>query len=96
MPINIIFDQSDQKVAIKEGTNLSLELNSKNSPVLFGCRTGLCATCLVEVIEGSQELAAPDAKELEILSIYEGQGKNLRLACQLSPAHNLKLKYIGG
>ena len=96
MSIEISFDQNDQKVALKAGTNLSLELNSKNSPVLFGCRTGLCATCLVEVLEGTQDLAPPDAKELEILSIYEGQGNNLRLACQLSPVKNLKLKYIGG
>ncbi|MBC6436085.1 2Fe-2S iron-sulfur cluster binding domain-containing protein, partial [Nostoc sp. HG1] len=29
--------------------NLSEHLTIQNSPVLFGCRTGICGTCLVEV-----------------------------------------------
>ena len=46
-------------VRLNKGDNLSEQLTVQNSPVLFGCRTGICATCLSEV-EGvqSSELAS--------------------------------------
>ena len=62
---------------------LTLHLNPVNSPVLFGCRAGLCGTCLVwvEVLSGS--LAPPDAAEADALDVYAPNSLKARLACQI-------------
>jgi len=76
-------DEGFEPVSVPAGQTLSEDLNIKNSPVLFGCRTGICGTCVVEVIEGAEKLAPPDEDELEILELY-GEGlENPRLACQI-------------
>jgi ferredoxin len=56
-------------------------LTVQNSPVLFGCRTGICGTCVVGVT-GAVDEAGQD--ELEILELYAADNPTARLACQLS------------
>lgn len=55
-------------------------LTVQNSPVLFGCRTGLCGSCVVEV---AGAVDAPNTEELEILELYAAGNPLARLACQL-------------
>ena len=53
-----------------EGGNLAEHLSVDNSPVLFGCRTGICGTCLVTVVAThAGELAPPDRDEREVLEM---------------------------
>ncbi|MEP0869962.1 (2Fe-2S)-binding protein [Trichocoleus desertorum AS-A10] len=59
---------------------LAEQLTVQNSPVLFGCRTGLCGTCLVTV---TGELPPPSAAEQEILDMLAPGNPQARLACQL-------------
>ncbi|MBL1178141.1 2Fe-2S iron-sulfur cluster-binding protein [Pantanalinema sp. GBBB05] len=59
---------------------LSHHLTLQNSPVLFGCRTGICGTCLVEV---TGDLPPPDADEQEMLDALAPGAVNVRLACQI-------------
>jgi ferredoxin len=67
-------------LAIAVGQELAEVLTVQNSPVLFGCRTGLCGTCVVGV-EGDVGEASID--ELEILELYASGNPLARLACQL-------------
>ena len=55
-------------------------LTVKNSPILFGCRTGLCGTCLVKVVG---EIPPPKAEEMELLEILAPHDPQARLACQI-------------
>ncbi len=80
---------------IKSQTNLSEVLNASNSKLLFGCRTGICGTCLVKVLEGAERLKPPSQEEQEFLEIISNGEEGLRLACQLSPTENLKIDYRG-
>jgi len=66
---------------VSEGMSLSEELTASNSPLLFGCRTGICGTCIVEV-EG--DIPPADEDEQEILDIYADGNPALRLACQIN------------
>jgi ferredoxin len=59
---------------------LAEQLTMQNSPVLFGCRTGICGTCLVTVIG---DLSPPDAAEQEMLDLLAPGNPQARLACQL-------------
>jgi len=59
---------------------LAEQLTVRNSPVLFGCRTGLCGTCLVTA---TGNLAPPSTTEQEILEMLAPGNPQARLACQI-------------
>ncbi|MBE9029686.1 (2Fe-2S)-binding protein [filamentous cyanobacterium LEGE 11480] len=67
---------------------LAEALTVQNSPVLFGCRTGLCGTCVVRA-EGC--VTPPTADEQEILELYAPDEATARLACQLDVTGDLAL-----
>jgi ferredoxin len=70
---------------------LVVHLDVRNSPVLFGCRTGLCGTCLARV-EGT--LPPPSAEEREVLDILAPGDTKARLLCQLSAQDDLCIEAI--
>ena len=64
-------------------------LTVQNSPVLFGCRTGLCGTCLVEIIG---DITPPTEDEKEVLQILAPDNPNARLACQVDFTQDITIK----
>lgn len=87
-------DTTHQPVNLPEGTNLSEQLTIINSPLLFGCRTGICGTCLVQVEEGAHSLKAPESDEKEALEVYAPGNARARLACQIFLNSNIALRKI--
>ncbi len=73
---------------------LSFHLDAENSPILFGCRTGICATCLSDVVDG--EVPPADQDELEILELHAPDQPRARLACQLKLRGPVALRHLGG
>ena len=74
---------------------LPVHLTVLNSPLLFGCRSGLCGTCLIEVeaLSGG-ELEAPDEAERDALEIYAPGNPQARLACQLVLTADVRIRKI--
>ena len=68
-------------IEVAAGQPLAEMLTVQNSPVLFGCRTGLCGTCVVGV---AGDVGEASIDELEILELYASDNPMARLACQLS------------
>lgn len=67
-------------LSLKLDDALAEYLTVQNSPILFGCRTGLCGTCLVRV---TGEIPPPKAEEIELLEILAPHDPQARLACQI-------------
>ncbi len=67
---------------------LAESLTVKNSPILFGCRTGICGTCLV-LVQG--EVPPPSDQEREVLEVLAPGVPQARLACQLDPSQPLQI-----
>lgn len=89
MPCEISFLNSNHvSITLSAHTPLADVLTVQNSPILFGCRTGICGTCLVQVT-GDVPLAGPD--EQELLDLLAPDCPNARLACQLDITHDLKI-----
>jgi ferredoxin len=66
------------------GSRLLEHLTMENSPVLFGCRAGMCGTCLIRVEPtGDGALDPPDEAEVELLDLIAPGEPRARLACQL-------------
>ena len=67
--------------------------DAKNSPILFGCRTGICGTCAV-VVENEEEVDSQSEAEKEFFHSIEEHNPKCRLACQMKSNFNYKLKKI--
>jgi ferredoxin len=82
------FDERYAPVELPAGARLSEHLDVGNSPLLFGCRTGICGTCLVRV-EGA--LSPPSDEERELLDMLAPGDRSARLACQLEVECDLRV-----
>jgi len=79
-------------MSIDHGENLSLHLTAANSPILFGCRSGICGTCVSKIIEVKDgALNPPSEDEMELLSIVAPDEPAARLACQISITASLTI-----
>ncbi len=91
---HVSFDESTFKsVALPSGSNLSESLSINNSPLLFGCRTGICGTCMIEVsqeLNGRLDEATCDEREL--LDLMAPGNKQARLACQIKLCADIRVK----
>jgi ferredoxin len=79
---------------LPEGSNLSEMLTVINSPLLFGCRSGICGTCLIQIEAGYEQLIPPTIEESEALEIYAPGNMKARLACQVSLVADIALRKI--
>lgn len=78
-------------VELPDGASLSVVLDVTNSPVLFGCRTGLCGTCCCAV-SGDLPPAGPDEREvIEALDITDPRA---RLLCQITLHGDLRIEAV--
>jgi len=80
-------------VILSAHQNLSEHLTIRNSPLLFGCRTGICGTCLVEVIG---DISPPQPDEQEVLNTLASNSQNARLACQIDLTTNVEIRRLEG
>lgn len=78
-------------ITLEAHQKLSEHLTIQNSPVLFGCRTGICGTCLVLV---NGETSPPSAEEREVLEVLAPEHPNARLACQLELTSHLEITHL--
>ncbi len=89
MSCKISFPNTDHTpVSLNPHAPLADKLTVQNSPILFGCRTGICGTCLV-VITG--DVAPPGPDEQELLDVLAPDCPQARLACQLDITHDLEI-----
>ncbi|MGD1912792.1 MAG: 2Fe-2S iron-sulfur cluster-binding protein [Rivularia sp. (in: cyanobacteria)] len=77
-----------QPIDLEENQNISESLTVENSPVLFGCRTGICGTCLV-VVEG--DIPPPLEDEKELLEVLAPENPQARLACQIQLTNDIQI-----
>jgi len=85
----IEFTQANyQSINLEVNQNLAEHLTVENSPILFGCRTGICGTCLV-IIEG--DIPPPSETEKELLEILAPENSKVRLACQIQLTNDIQI-----
>jgi ferredoxin len=86
-------DERFAPVEVPDGACLSEVLHIHNSPVLFGCRTGLCGTCTA-VVNGPVPPAGPP--EAEVLEWAAPDEPAARLLCQIHVHADLKIGRVIG
>lgn len=79
-------DGTTKTVEVPTDINLSLMeiLKASEYDILATCGgMALCATCHVEVLQGSENLSEPEDQELDMLDTLPDLTDSSRLACQL-------------
>ncbi|SFE23382.1 2Fe-2S iron-sulfur cluster binding domain-containing protein [Actinopolyspora alba] len=81
------------KVVLPAKSRLTeIEFEILQKPIPFGCRSGSCGVCVIEVLEGSDSLGQPDDNELDFLEDLGRPGGDHRLACQCRLYGNAKVR----
>ncbi len=47
----------------------------------FGCRDCSCGTCVIEVVQGMENVSEPTEQELDVLDTWNKDPEKYRLAC---------------
>ena len=86
---SVCFPQTNYgSITLKKNAQLSEHLTIQNSPILFGCRTGICGTWLI-VVKG--DIPPPSAEEREVLEILAPGENQARLACQIALTNDIEI-----
>lgn len=64
-----------------DGTTLQKAIDSAGADIMFGCREGSCATCMIEVLSGRENMNPPTDEEKTTL-LEDELANGVRLACQ--------------
>lgn len=93
MRYEVSFKSGHAPVPVDAAAALQDVLNAANSPILFGCRTGICGTCAsrVESPSGGALPAASD-EEQETLRLFCPGESQARLLCQLKPSSDIRVE----
>jgi len=75
----LIFDNNSEEVELEDGS--SLQEVCEEAGVPFACTEGVCGTCVIEVVEGNENLSSPSQEEKDFLG---DDCSEERLACQCS------------
>ena len=80
--------KDDQEAEISDGE--PIKEPCKEFGVLFGCEDGLCGTCLIEILEGDENLTELTQQEQDM-----DLDRKRRLACQCKiKGGTVKIKYF--
>lgn len=71
------FRNTDEEVELADGSKIAEACEEAGVP--FACTEGVCGTCVIEIIEGHDNLSLPTQEEKDFLG-EDARGE--RLACQ--------------
>ena len=85
----LIFENLNNKeVELTDGSSIRDICEKEGVPM--GCSEGVCGMCVIEVLEGMENLSDPTAPEKD----FFGEIKNERLACQCNiKSGTVKIKF---
>ena len=84
----------ENAVTVKKNSSLFELSNDPTSDLVFGCFSGRCGSCLIEVKEGIENLS-PRTDLEDAFFEMTGDPESCRLACQCQITGNVKAKIIG-
>lgn len=81
VPMKVILGGEEYSLDIAAGENMLDAALDRNVSIDFSCREGLCDSCVVRVLAGSENISPPTQEEFDMLG--EDVHKGVRLACQV-------------
>lgn len=78
---NITFADINATVTVPRGTRIVEVAEKVGASITFGCKENDCGDCMVEVLQGADNLSPPSALETDLLKKKFAK-PGARLACQ--------------
>ncbi len=91
--IQIVFPKTGQTCEVDYDDTLADATFRYDLPIRYRCERAVCTTCLIEVLEGWENLSEMESREKQTLASIQAK-PNYRLACQCSVTGDVKLDYI--
>jgi ferredoxin len=91
--VRILFPKTGQDCEVDYDDTLVDATFRHDLPIRFRCERAVCTTCLVEVLEGGENLSPPEDREVQTLKTIKAPSY-CRLACQCSIYGDVKLDYV--
>jgi ferredoxin len=83
-------------VMLPEGSPLTdIEFETPQRLIPFGCRSGACGSCVIEVVEGVEALGEADDVERDFLADLGHSEDDHRLACQCRLRTDATIRAVG-
>jgi ferredoxin len=92
--VKVHFLLEDLLVEAPAGTPLQRIADAAGADITFGCRTGSCGTCRVQVTKGLGQCSEMGPEERDFLQGL-GAPTDQRLACQVSVHGDVDIEYLG-
>ncbi|WP_353569937.1 2Fe-2S iron-sulfur cluster-binding protein [Candidatus Albibeggiatoa sp. nov. BB20] len=77
----LTFKDINKTVTVSTGERVIDVSEKEGSGIVYGCKEGDCGTCIMDVLEGWENLNQPSVVEDKILR-ENAAGRHQRLACQ--------------
>jgi ferredoxin len=90
IPVKVMLGGQEFNVEIPKSENLLDGVNDKGVAVKWDCKSGVCDTCKIQVLEGMENLSPPNEAEQNMLGDMLKQG--YRLSCQVVANGPCKIK----
>jgi ferredoxin len=92
-PIRIVFPRTGEVCEVDYDDTLVDATFRYDLPIRYRCERAVCATCLVEVLQGMGNLSSMEEREAQTLKAI-GAKPNWRLSCQVSVLGPVELDYV--
>jgi ferredoxin len=91
--VKIFFPKTGEECEVDYDDTLVDATFRYDLPIRYRCERAVCTTCLIEVMEGMENLSPAEEREKQTLAAIKAQ-PNWRLSCQVSLLGDVKLDYI--
>ena len=88
---NITFADINVTANVPRGTRIVEVAEKIGANISFGCKENDCGNCIVEVLEGAENLSMPSTLEQDLLKAKFAKS-TCRLACQAMVLGNVTIK----
>ena len=78
-----VMGEQEKEIEVKENLPLLDHCEEVGISIPFGCRSGSCGSCRVEILEGAELLQAVGPMERDTLDRCGDVDNNVRLACRV-------------
>jgi ferredoxin len=78
---NITFADIGTTISVSRGTRIVEVAEKVGASIPFGCKENDCGDCMIEILNGAENLSSPSTLETELLKSKFAKPGN-RLACQ--------------
>ena len=92
--VKVHFLRDDLLVEAPTGTTLLDIAEATGADITFGCRSGSCGTCRIQVIRGIEQCSPMTAEERDFLAGLDVPSDQ-RLACQVTVLGDVEIEYLG-